>query len=163
MSSKCKALHFPAKKVMNSLLRTTQFSECCQKKTVLLPSPRELRPLLRHLLTNLDTTSKRFRQNIRVYSNSLAMAFVKADEVCPGSSTFTSNPTMTVHGLIHYYLAAMMTPSNFRPSFLFVSIHNTEFVRQSELRAAYMPNVNPALLQQLISMLHECNNYVQSF
>lgn len=93
-----------------------------------------------YLSTNLDTTSKTFRRNIRAFNNFLVVDCVKVDLVFHGPGTSTFNPTMTVHGQIYYYLEAMVSPPSRRASFLFVYIHHTDFVRQGDLRAAYMPS-----------------------
>lgn len=79
----------------------------------------------------------------------------------PSASTF--NPTMTVQGPIYHYLEAMVSLSNLRPSFLSVYVHNTDFVTQSDLRAAHVPNLHSASLQQPAPTVHERNHYVLSF
>lgn len=94
MYIKRSALHFSAEKVMNSLLAALLFSECCQKRIVTLPSPRELAPLIHYLLTKPDISGESFRQNIRAYMNYFAMVCVKADWVSRGPETFTFNSDM---------------------------------------------------------------------
>lgn len=120
-------------------------------------------PLLRHLLTCPDSVSENFRQYVRAYNNLQATGCAKADWVSrlPGSSS--CNPTTTGYSRTFHYFGVMVPPTDLRPSFLYVYIHETDFDNQSDVRAARMTNLHPGLLVQLTVMLLECNHYVQSF
>lgn len=64
------------------------------------------------------------------------MGCVKADRVSNVPSSFSFDPTMTVHSRKNHYHGAMTHSSDLQLPFVSVSIHDTEYVSKEESRAA---------------------------
>lgn len=99
---------------------------------------------------------------MRAYHNSLAMGCIKADWVSRGPETSSFDPTMTIHGRICSFLGALVQPLSLCSSFLPVFIHDTNYNKQGNGRAAQMPNRDTSLIQKLTAMMHACNHRAQS-
>jgi len=67
---KCGAMMWLDEKI-NKSARFPEFSTCCAKGKVILPSLQELLSPLNILLTKTDPRSCAFRQNIRMYNSAL--------------------------------------------------------------------------------------------
>ncbi len=128
-----------------------------------IPLLRDPPPLLQALVSGSTPCDELFRKNIVKYKNVLCMASVHANWVNRGEGQSKFNPTGTLQGRIHHFVAALQPAPGRSPAFLWVCIHDTDFDVQSELRSLNCAGVDRTLLTNLASMLNQHNTYIQSF
>ena len=75
--NKCEAMMWLDERI-NKSVRLPEFSTCCANGKVILPSLQELLSPLNTLLTESDSRSRLFRQNIQMYNSALSFTSMGA-------------------------------------------------------------------------------------
>jgi len=145
---------------VNKSVRLLEFSICCAKGKVILPSLQELPPPLDILLTGTDPRSCAFRQNIRMYNSALSFTSIGAkinQEVAGTSGIYT----FRIHGEMYHRIGTLLPDSEAQPQFAQIYIYDTDHEIQNRLNI--MPGLDPMILGELQQMLHDINPYVNQF
>ena len=159
-SKKCKRCHA-------YLFPSELDSFCCSDGKVKFPL-RDPPAVLKEMLTNKDNKYRDFKDEIRSYNNSLAMASLGFDEMVRNPGW---NPTLKFRGKMYHSIGPLQ-PSDGRPrSFAQMYISDPSMDTQAEVdrriqsvtveRAEH--KIDRATMLALQEMMHEHNPYVESF
>jgi len=157
--NKCEAMMWLDERI-NKSARLPEFSICCAKGKVILPSLQELPPPLNILLTGTDSRSCAFRQNIRMYNSALSFTSIgaKIDQQVAGTSGIY---TFRIHGEMYHRIGTLLPDSETQPQFAQIYIYDTNHEIQN--RSNIIPGLDPVILAELQQMLHDINPYVNKF
>ena len=156
---KCGAMMWLDEKI-NKSARFPEFSTCCAKGKVILPPLQKLPSPLDILLTENDSRSRLFKQNIRMYNSALSFTSigVKVDQEVTGTSGVY---TFRIHGNMYHRIGTLLPNSETPPQFAQIYIYDTDHEIQNRLNA--MDNLDSTILAELQQMLHDINPYVNIF
>ena len=122
--SGCNALHFACEQGASN---KTVNSACCSLGKVSLQPFENFPSILRALYTEQDRDSKKFRENIRNYNSSLAMASMVANiETPPGRGPYC----FRVHGQVYHAIGGLRPPAGSDPQCAQVLIMDTDDASQ---------------------------------
>jgi hypothetical protein len=157
--SKCGAMMWLDERI-NKSTRLPEFSTCCAKGKVILPSLQELPPPLNTLLTETDPRSCTFRKNIRMYNSALSFTSIgaKIDQHITGTSGIY---TFRIHGEMYHRIGPLLPDSEAQPQFAQIYIYDTDHEIQN--RSNIISGLDPSILAELQQMLHDINPYVNKF
>jgi hypothetical protein len=157
--NKCGAMMWLDEKI-NKSIRLPEFSTCCAKGKVMLPSLQELPLPLNTLLTGTDPRSRLFRQNIRMYNSALSFTSIgaKIDQQITGTSGIY---TFRIHGEMYHRIGTLLPDPEIQPRFAQIYIYDTDHEIQN--RSNIMSGLDPMILAELQQMLHNINPYVNRF
>lgn len=91
------------------------------------------------------------------------MRCIKAGWISRCLGNYSFSPTVTLQDRKYHHHDVSTLPSSLLPFFLFVYIHGTDYVNQSDALTTQMTNLNFGLLTQLKALLRDCSLFVQSF
>ncbi|TFK65829.1 hypothetical protein BDN72DRAFT_800757, partial [Pluteus cervinus] len=150
----CHALHWDAEKTSRSRIGRPSFGTCCDHGQVQLPPLRDPPPLLRDLLTGMDSMSKEFRKDIRQYN--MAFAFtslgVQQDDVNDhGGWVFR------ILGQLSHLAGSLLPSGGLAPQFAQLYILDPAVALRH--RTDRNKNLSPTLMSSLQSMLTASHHY----
>lgn len=114
------------------------------------------------LLTGQTSDTRHFRNNIRSYNSAFSLGSVTANLASRGPGTSTFKLSMTLHDHIHHCVGVLSHLPNTEHSFLPIYTHGTDFTSKTYKKNDGL-SFEQIFLQQLTSMIHDVNPYVQSF
>lgn len=120
------ALHFTPEREIRSFKIHPRAAEYCNGASIALSTPFYLHPTLQSLSSDNTSFSQLFRTKLQPYNNSLQMRCVGAQWNSIGTSNYTFNPTITLHGRVYHYREAVLLPWNLPQYFLSVYIHDMD-------------------------------------
>lgn len=154
----CGARFWMEEKIRNSSLASPAFSTCCAHGKVRLPRLIEPPPYLLNLYTSSDSDAVSFRKKIRCYNNVLAFTSLGADiNVIPGQGI----SDFRIHGQVYHRIGSLLPEYGLRPVFAQLYVYDSK--HENANRRNVMPDLDDAILRDLLNMLDECNPYVQNF
>ncbi|GJZ62274.1 DNA helicase PIF1, ATP-dependent [Tanacetum coccineum] len=142
------------------------FSLCCQEGKVLLPLFNETPPPLKQLLDYKDTTTSRFREQIRVYN--IMFSFTSFGVKIDHSINTGRGPyTFRINGQNYHRMGSLLPAEGVQPRYAQLYFFDT----QNEIRnrmSAFMDNesrekVDKNIVADLTQMLDHSNPIVRSF
>ncbi|KAL0659131.1 hypothetical protein Bca4012_079716 [Brassica carinata] len=114
--------------------RTPVFTMCCMRGKVQLPQLKEPPELLRRLLTNDDSMSKHFRDNIRPIN--MMFSFTSLGGKIDNSINKGQGPKVfKLHGENYHLIGSLKPPSDHPAKFSQLYIHDTENEVQNRIAA----------------------------
>ncbi|RGB32558.1 hypothetical protein C1646_626032, partial [Rhizophagus diaphanus] len=145
---------------INKSVKLPVFNTCCIKGKVILPFLQELPSPLNTLLTETNSRSCTFRQNIKMYNSALSFTSIEAkiDQQITGTSGIY---TFHIHGEMYHRIGSLLPNSETQPQFAQIYIYDTDHEIQNRLNI--MPRLDPIILGELQQMLHDINSYVNQF
>lgn len=130
---------------------------CCCDGKIRLPVLVDPEEPLRSLLLGEHPNSGHFLNNIRSYNSCFQMTSFGATEMAlPGFM-----PTFRVQGQVYHRIGSLMPLQNEQHQFLQIYFIGDEQA-QAERRHEVAPLTRRPLIEELQTMLHRCNPYVQS-
>ncbi|XP_070555418.1 uncharacterized protein [Ptychodera flava] len=134
------------------------FSTCCMQGSVQLPPISDPPPLLQNLLTEDNTRGKHFREHIRAYNSSLAFASLGVHrDVLPRQGPYT----FRISGSVHHLIGNLYPNGDETPKFSQIYIHDS--ANETDNRLQWNSDLQASILQDLQTMLHLNNPYVQVY
>ncbi|XP_048634098.1 uncharacterized protein LOC106404100 [Brassica napus] len=132
---KCGALFWYNERVSKSRnARTPVFTMCCMRGKVQLPQLKEPPELLRRLLTNDDSMSKHFRDNIRPIN--MMFSFTSLGGKIDNSINKGQGPKVfKLHGENYHLIGSLKPPPDHPAKFSQLYIHDTENEVQNRIAA----------------------------
>ena len=131
---------------INKSIRLPEFSTCCAKGKVMLPSLQELLLPLNTLLTGTDSRSRLFRQNIRMYN--FALSFTSIGAKIDQQITCTSGIyTFRIHREMYHRIGTLLPDPEIQPQFAQIYIYDTDHEIQN--RSNIMFGLDPMILAEL--------------
>jgi len=110
----CSAKFFVNERLAKSSLTTPKFGLCCGDGKIKLWSVPDPPEPLAHVLTDLSTSSRQFRRDIRRYNCALCMASMQATEI-----QFPSGPSVfKIRGEVHRFVGPMHAADGQQPKWL---------------------------------------------
>ena len=159
--SKCLALHWLNKKLDRSLKKEPLFGTYCSNGNVQLPKLSQLPPMVLELYTGDTPIAKHFRTHIRKYNSALAFTSFnyQLDKRTQGGLQ-----CFQIHGALYHMAGPLEHPANCKPQFAQLFLYNPqEAVTQLQISEGGIPlpsESKVSLLQQLLTMLYECNPFI---
>lgn len=156
----CSALHWDAERIAKSTKRSPKFGLCCLSGSVKLPAYEDPPEPLCSLLTSLDPTSKKFREDILAYNRSLAFTSLGVKE---DRSVNRGNgpPVFRISGELHHRSGALEATTANPPRYSQLYILDGPGALDS--RMAQNVNLNRLTMGSLQAMLHTHHQYVPMF
>ncbi|XP_058742571.1 uncharacterized protein LOC131615076 [Vicia villosa] len=161
----CKAMMWYQERMHKSTHSANpKFMMCCGNGKVELPILRQPPEQLAKLLFDHDNTvSKKFQQHIRLYN----MMFAFTSPGAKFDNRFNDGrgpPTMRIQGQTCHRIGSLLPPQGGKPKFAQLYFYDTE--NEVENRMHGLRNkeiIDPAVVNQLSSMLYEFNPHAKSF
>ncbi|RIA81270.1 hypothetical protein C1645_675349, partial [Glomus cerebriforme] len=154
----CGAKFWMEEKNRNTSLASPAFSTCCAHAKVRLPRLIDPPPYLLNLYTSSDSDAVSFCKNIRRYNNVLACTSFGADiNVIAGQGI----SDFCIHGQVYHRIGSLLPEDGIQPKFAQLYIY--DFEHENANRHNVMPDLDDAILRNLLNVLDECNPYIQNF
>ena len=123
-----------------------------------MPRLIDLPSYLLNLYTSFDSDAVSFRKNIRRYNNVLTYTSFGADiNVIPGQGI----SDFRIYGQVYHRISLLLPEDGLQLAFAQLYIYDSE--HKNANRHNVMPDLDNAILCNLLNMLDECNPYVQNF
>ncbi|XP_040385740.1 uncharacterized protein LOC102722064 isoform X3 [Oryza brachyantha] len=144
------------------------YNLCCRAGKISLPAPKPFPPILQDLI-RFDGTSRSnsFMQLIRQYNSLFAFTSLGAN-IDNNINTGNGPYVFRINGVVHHRIGSLIPAAGQRPEYAQLYIYDTSHELQNRLnifdRTDNTGDVpDPAIVQELISMLDQCNPLVQQF
>ncbi|XP_058729137.1 uncharacterized protein LOC131601360 [Vicia villosa] len=163
--SYCKAMMWYQERMHKSTHSANpKFMMCCGNGKVELPILRNPPEQLAKLLFDHDNTvSRKFQQHIRLYN----MMFAFTSPGAKFDNRFNDGrgpPTMRIQGQTCHRIRSLLPPQGGKPKFAQLYIYDTENEVENRMHGLRnKENIDPAVVNQLSSMLYECNPHAKRF
>ncbi|XP_050205787.1 uncharacterized protein LOC126655597 [Mercurialis annua] len=164
----CGALFWRCEAVKKQTSRThPQFNLCCKNGLIILPQLKKA-PEILHLLLNDDTsqTTKKFRENIRIYNS--MFAFTSAGGKIDYDINKKPGPYIfRISGQNHHVIGSLLPIEGERPKFAQLYVFDTD--NEVHNRASWMNqndcsnSIDQTIVQNLIQMFDHYNEIAKSF
>jgi hypothetical protein len=154
----CQAWHWKAEKLAkprNSLI----FGLCCQRGTIVLPSPKCPPRELWELFTGVHALSENFLKNIRAVNAALAFTSFAATRV--SEQPAGRGPLIfKIGGEIHHWSGMLdRVPEGQQPQYAQLYLYDPEDAANHRLRNPHNTGIEPALMRLLTGVLQQSHGY----
>ena len=159
--SGCNAKMFPGELHRGKVGTDAVFSLCCAYGTIKLPPIKAPPILLQRLFTTMDSPSREFRKNIRLYNSNLSLASVGVNLGQVFNFTSRGPWTYKINGQIYHAIGNVFPEDSARPSFAQLYVYDPH--HEIDHRLSRNPEVNQRVLSELQQCMREHNPYVRQY
>ncbi|CAG8749126.1 9663_t:CDS:1, partial [Funneliformis mosseae] len=139
-------------KNQNSSFTYPTFSTCCAHGKVRLLRLVEPPPYLLNLYTSSNSDAISFWKNIRHYNNVLVcISFGANINMIPGQGI----SDFCIHGQVYHHISLLLPEEGFQPAFAQLYIYDS--IYENVHRHNVMVDLDDTILQNLLTVLDECN------
>ncbi|KAL2938140.1 ATP-dependent DNA helicase PIF1 [Bienertia sinuspersici] len=146
--------------------REPKYSICCQKGKVKLPLLKEPLHFLKHLLERMDQSSRKFKEQGRMYNSIFALTSMGGrvdNTVNRGNSPYI----FRLNGQNHHKIGSLLPPDGHPPRFSQLYIYDTENEVKNRInslsRGDAQPELDPDIIEGLARMFDEHNELTKVF
>ena len=155
----CSAYHWLAESIGSSASHTPEFTTCCQRGHVHLPSQSPPPDALLRLLENNDKDGKEFRSNIRHYNMALAFTSLGVSE--DKNVNHRGGWVFRVQGELCHLIGALHPDEHHPPSFAQLYIYNSQLALAQQMNRN--DNLCSRTIRSLQTMLLDYHPYATEF
>ncbi len=156
----CQALHWADERISNSSRNNPRFESCCKKGDLSLDHLPAPPTLLKELLEASSIQARSFRQHIRQYNSTLTFTSInyKSDN---RQQQFGELNSFQIHGEFYHLQGPLQPANNHQPQYAQLFFYDPAYATEACQRRNL--ELDDGLLQQLLSMLHACNPFIQVY